>query len=168
MRNKIWPGHQKLLERRVDLVEINIGGKAVNARVAAARLCPEYKATLGDEVRQDSQIRDPSGVDRLGLIAADALIIIAFEIIVPRRFQCGFRDAGMRAQKRVAEQRPEARVFPARIRHHPVKIVEHPPDEMIHIALACRQAVVDWKRVAGNQMGDDRVAVADGFACPTR
>jgi hypothetical protein len=51
MRNKIWQGHQKLLERRIYLIEINIGGKAVNACIAAASLRPEYKATAGNEVR---------------------------------------------------------------------------------------------------------------------
>ena len=70
----------------------------------------------------------------------------------------------MGAQKRIPEQRPEARVLPARIGHHPIEIIKHPPDEMIRIALARRQTRIDGKRVAPYQMGDDRVAVADGLA----
>jgi hypothetical protein len=44
----------------------------------------------------------------------------------------------------------------------PVKIIEHPSYENAGITLACRQAIVDRKAVACNQMRDDRIAVANG------
>jgi len=34
---------------------------------------------------------------------------------------------------------------------------------MVRIALARRQTIIDRKRIARDQMGDDRVAIADGF-----
>ncbi len=163
MRQKICPREKKLLQWRVDLVKIDVGNKTVDGRVTAAWLCPKQETARGNEVRQDSQVRDPPDVDLVALIAADALILVALEIIRPCRFERGFGYARMRSEKRVPEQRPKALTLPARTGHHPVKIIKHPPDQMVLIVLARRQTIIDRKRIARDQMGDDRVAIADGF-----
>ena len=61
----------------------------------------------------------------------------------------------------VSEERPEARVFPARIGHDPVEIVDQPVDEKVGIALARRQAAINRKSILPDQMRNNRVAVAD-------
>ena len=59
---------------------------------------PNRKPFAGTRSARTSQVRDPPGVDLVALIAADALILVALEIIRPCRFQCGFDYARMRSE----------------------------------------------------------------------
>ena len=67
----------------------------------------------------------------------------------------------MLPQQRVPEQRPEPLVLPARVRHHPIEVVEHAGDQMVGIALGAGQRLVDRQPVLSDEVGDDGVTVAD-------
>ena len=117
-----------------------------------------------NEIGQHLQIGEAARVSRLRRVAADALEMVALKIELARLLQAFFGEARMLAHQRVAERRPIALVLPARIRHHPVEIVEHAGDEQAHVALPRAERLVDVEPVFGDEMGDDGFAVADRFA----
>src|SRR6516165_5833484 len=67
----------------------------------------------------------------------------------------------MFAEEGVAERMPVTRVFPTRIRHHPIEVVEHPGDQKIHSSLRRRQRCIDHEPVFSRDIGKDRLTVAD-------
>ena len=68
------------LERRVDCVKMNIGDEAVDAGVDAGRRRPVHVAVCRYEPRQHGEIGEPARISSLGLVAADAGMIVALEI----------------------------------------------------------------------------------------
>jgi hypothetical protein len=62
MADEVAVRGDKLLERRIDRVEINIGDEAVDAGVDAGRLGSMQVAVRGHEVRQNPQICEPARV----------------------------------------------------------------------------------------------------------
>src|ERR1700726_4832890 len=108
----------ELPERRIDVVEIDVGNEAVDAGIDAGRALAMHIALLRDQSGERREIGEPARHGGVGIVAADALIVIALEVERLRLRQPLFRQAGMLAQQRVAERRPVAFVLPARIRHH--------------------------------------------------
>ncbi len=90
--------------------------------------------------------------------------MIALEIVFPRLIQTVFAHARMGSQDFVPEERPEFRIAPARIRHDPIEVIEHPSDQMIGIALLGRQRIIDRQTIFSDQMRHDRIAVADSLS----
>ncbi len=74
------------------------------------------------------------------------------------------RHVRMLAHERVAKRREVAIVLPARVRHHPIEIVQHARDEEVGVALRGRQRRVDGETIFAGDVGDDRLAVAQRFA----
>jgi hypothetical protein len=70
----------------------------------------------------------------------------------------------MLPHQRVPEQRPEPLVLPARVRHHPIEVIEHAGDQMVGIALGAGQPLIDRQPIFANEVGDDGVTVADRLA----
>ncbi len=70
----------------------------------------------------------------------------------------------MLAHEGVAKYRVEAVVLPARVRHHPIEVVERARDQQIRVALRLREGIVDRRMVLAIDMRDDRPAVADHLA----
>ena len=70
----------------------------------------------------------------------------------------------MLPHQRVPEQRPEPLVLPARVRHHPIEVVEHAGEEMVGIALGAGQLRIDRQPVLIDEVGDNGIAVADRLA----
>jgi hypothetical protein len=100
---KVGARRHERLEWRVDLVEVNIGDKAVDGGVDARWLRPEHGSAFRQKVRQRPQIRQTPFVNGGCLVASDALIVISLEIVFSRRLQGLRRDCRMCLQKRVAE-----------------------------------------------------------------
>ena len=73
----------------------------------------------------------------------------------------------MLPQQRIAERRPEPLVLPARVGHDPIEVIEHPRDQMTHIALRRGERGVDGQTVLGGEMGDDGITVADRLSSST-
>jgi hypothetical protein len=69
-----------LLERSIDIVEIDVGGEAIDPGIDAGWLLPMHIALRRKEIGQYPQIRKPSRVGGVGRVAANALEIIALEI----------------------------------------------------------------------------------------
>ena len=122
---------------------------------------PNKQPVEGSRFRQHRQVRNPPRIGRVGLVASDALEMIAARNVLARCRHAIRRHVRMRAQDGVPEQRPESVVLPARIRHHPIQVVEHPPDQQVGVALRWCLGVINRKRVARFQVHDDRIAVAD-------
>src|SRR5262245_35708062 len=70
----------------------------------------------------------------------------------------------MLSEQRIAERRPEPLILPARIRHHPIEVIEHAINQMARVALRWGQPGIDRQAVLGDEMGDDGIAVADRLA----
>src|SRR5262249_18450706 len=113
---------------RVDLIEVDVCGRSIDRGVDAARPWAEDVSARRYQVRQDSQVGDASGIGRVGLVSPDALIVVALEVVFAGLFQSFGRYVRMGPKDRIAELRPEAVVLPARVGHHPVEIVEQPPN----------------------------------------
>src|SRR5581483_854132 len=64
--------HHELLQRRVDVVEIDIGDEAVEAGIDAARYVAVNIAVTGDQVRDRGEIGEPARHRRVRIVAADA------------------------------------------------------------------------------------------------
>src|SRR5271170_6537447 len=135
MADEVGVRDDKLLERRIDRVEINIGDEAVDAGVDAGRLGSMQVTVRGHEVRQNPQIREPASVGSRRSKATDTLVMIALRIEFLRLEQALFRESRMLPAQRVAKGRPKLRVLPTRVGHDPIEIVEHARDQMISVAL---------------------------------
>ena len=70
----------------------------------------------------------------------------------------------MLAHEGVAECRRIVIVLPARVRHHPIEIVEHAGDEQALVALPRLDRRIDGQPVLADKVRDDGLAVADGLA----
>ena len=70
----------------------------------------------------------------------------------------------MLALERIAERVPVALVLPARIRHHPIEVVEHARDQQVLDALRRRQRRIDGQVVFLADVAEDGLAVADRVA----
>src|SRR5262249_3664613 len=94
---------------------------------------------------QHLQIRDAASVGGVGGVAPNALEIVALGVVVARLAQAFRREARMRAHQRVGEQRPEPLVLPARVRHHPIEVVEHAGDQVVSFAaIVSRYLAMRW------------------------
>jgi hypothetical protein len=109
MADEVGVRGDKLLERRIDRVEINIGDEAVDAGVDAGRLGSMQVAVRGHEVRQNPQIREPARVGGRRSKAADTLVMIALRIEFLRLVQallvklgCSPRSASRKAGQNCA------------------------------------------------------------------
>src|SRR5262249_36488076 len=115
MPHQIGMRRDELLERRLDLVEINVGDESVDTGVDAGRLRPVQVAVRGDQVRQYLQIREPARVGVGRSVAANALVMVALRIEFLRLAQPYLRQGRMLPPQRIVERRPESLVLPARI-----------------------------------------------------
>ena len=70
----------------------------------------------------------------------------------------------MLALERIAERVPVAFILPARIRHHPIEVVEHARDQQVFGALRGRQRRIDGQSVFLADILKDGLAVADRVA----
>src|SRR5262245_30653951 len=117
--NRLTMTHDVLLpcdesfERRINIVEIYIGDKAVDAGVDTGWLCPVDIALRGDEIGQHLQVGKPARECSAGVIAADALEVIALKIKFARLQQIALAERRLLAEQRVSECRPIALVLPA-------------------------------------------------------
>src|SRR5215475_16195777 len=112
MLYKVRVRRDKLLEGGVDIVEMDVGDESIDAGVYAGGLRPMHVAALWHEMRQHLQIRDPSLVRRVRLVAADALKVIPLQIELSRLSQAVFRQARMLLEQRVVEVWPEPLIPP--------------------------------------------------------
>src|SRR5712691_1836989 len=80
MAHEIGVGGDELLERRIDVVAMDIGDEAVDAGVDAGGLLAVQVAARGREVRQHLQIRDAAPVGGVGSVAPNPLEMVALEI----------------------------------------------------------------------------------------
>src|ERR1700678_2737827 len=80
MPDEIGVRRDELLERGIDLVEMNIGDEAVDSSIDAGRFRPMQVVVRRDEVRQHLQIREPARIGSGRSVAADALEIVAREL----------------------------------------------------------------------------------------
>ena len=70
--------NHEFLQRRVDVVEIDIGDEAIDTGVNGRRSVAMHIAVLRDKVRDCGEIGEPAGHRGISLEAADALVIIAW------------------------------------------------------------------------------------------
>src|SRR6516162_5962928 len=72
--------HDKLLERSVDGVKVDIGEEAVDAGVDARRLWPVHITVHRNQIGQQAKIGEPAGVSLVRCVAPDARKIVALTI----------------------------------------------------------------------------------------
>ena len=94
-RTEIAVRDDELLQRRLDVVEQNIGDEAVDAGVDAGRRRPVHITFRGNEMRQHRQVGEAARVSGLGRVAADALEVIALKIELTRLEEASFSQAWM-------------------------------------------------------------------------
>src|SRR5262245_8583863 len=104
--NDVGLACEESLQRRVDVVEMDVGGEAVDARIRAAGLGPEQVPPRRQQIRQDMQVGDAAGVGGIGLEAADALIVVALGVVVLGRLQALGSEVGMAVEQGLLEKRP--------------------------------------------------------------
>src|SRR5690349_5949067 len=81
MAHNVLPRRHELFQRRVDLVEINIGDEAVDAGVDAGGVRSVYvAAACRDGVGQDVKIGEAARINGIRRVAPDALEMVALEI----------------------------------------------------------------------------------------
>src|SRR5215510_12407817 len=112
MLHKVGVRRDKLLERGIDIVEMDVGNKSIDAGVYAGGLRPMHVAALRHKMRQHLQIREPSLVRRVRLVAANALKVIPLQIELSRLSQAVFRQARMLLEQGVAEVWPKPLIPP--------------------------------------------------------
>src|SRR5215472_3884686 len=111
MLYKVRERRDKLLEGSIDIVEMDVGDESIDAGVYAGGLRPMHVAALRHEMRH-LQIREPSLVRRVRLVAANALKVIPLQIELSRLSQAVFRQARMLLEQRVVEVWPEPLIPP--------------------------------------------------------
>jgi hypothetical protein len=67
----------EFLQRRIDVVEVDVGNEAIDAGVDGRRSVAMHIALPRDQARERGEIGEPAGHRGVGLEAADALVIIA-------------------------------------------------------------------------------------------
>src|SRR5260370_12500320 len=110
-------GHE-LLERGIDVVEIDIGEEAVDAGVDAGRALAMDIALCRYQRGNRAEVGEPARHRRIGIVAADALVVIALSIEGLRLGEAFFGEPRMLAQQGIAERMPVAAGRPARTRHN--------------------------------------------------
>jgi hypothetical protein len=164
MAHEIRFRDNRLFQRRIDVVEINIGDETIDAAIDARRLWSMQKTLLRNEIAQHIEIGEATRESSIRRVAADALKMIALRVEVARLLQIGVSEIRMLRQQRIVEQRPEALIFPARIGHHPIEIIEHARYQEIPVALLRGQSSIERQPIFLRQKGDNRFAVADRLA----
>src|ERR1700736_4720048 len=72
--------HETFLERRVDVVEMDVGDESIHCRIDAAGLGSEHVSAAGKEIRKRIEIGDATGVGVSRFVASDALKVVALDI----------------------------------------------------------------------------------------
>ena len=85
--HKVLPRRNELLQRRLDIVEVDVGDEPVNAGVDAGRRGSVYISVSGNEIGEHPQVGQASRIGRLRRIAADALEMIALKVEFARLVQ---------------------------------------------------------------------------------
>ena len=80
MADQIGVRCDELPERRVDLVEMDVGDEAVDRRIDAARLRPVHEALRRHEAGEHREIGEAAGVGGVRQITADALEVVALGV----------------------------------------------------------------------------------------
>src|SRR5215470_8546290 len=112
MLYKVRVRSDKLLEGGIDIVEMDVGDEPIDAGVNAGGFRPMHVAAHRHEMRQHLQIREPSLVRGVRLVAANALKVIPLQIELSRLSQAVFRKARMLLEQRVVEVWPEPLIPP--------------------------------------------------------
>src|SRR3954467_12906001 len=107
MRYQTSLGDEVRLQRRLDRVEEDIGEEAVESGIRATRRGAEDEAVAGQQLRQGIEVGDAAGIGLLRLEPADALIVVAAEIVLPCRLQRTGGEARHGGQHGAAELWPE-------------------------------------------------------------
>src|SRR5215472_4112472 len=113
MANEVLLRSDILLQRRVDLVEIDICNKAIDTGIDAGGLRSVDVAVGGNGVGQDFEIGEAARVSRVRREPANALEVIALKIVLARFAQAFLREGRLLAHEGAAERRPKAFVLPA-------------------------------------------------------
>src|SRR5438552_3319463 len=103
VQDEVWLGTEKLSQGRVDVIKINIRGESIDPGIDAGRLGTEQKSACRKQVRQNPEVGDTPGIGGIGLIASDALEVVALEVVFPGRLQRLRRDIGMSPQNCIPE-----------------------------------------------------------------
>ena len=143
---------------------MNIGDEAINAGIDANGFRPVHVTCCRHHIGQDPKIGEAARVGTIRCIATNALKVIALKIELLSLAQTGFGEARMFRDERVSECSPVALVLPTRIRHNPIKVIEHTGDEKACVPLRRAQRSVDSQAVFADEMGDNGFAVADRLA----
>src|ERR1700741_4214752 len=102
MSHDIVMGDDELLERRIDVVEIDVGDEAVDAGIDACRLLAVNIGAGGNELGQRSEIGKPARHRRIRLEAADALVVVTLGVELLGLDQPFIRQVRMLALERIA------------------------------------------------------------------
>ena len=92
----------ELLQRRVDVVEVDVGDEAVESGVDAGRLVAMDVAVCRNQVRDRSEIGEPARDCSVRIKTPDPLIIIALGVELLRRHQPFVRELRVLALQRIA------------------------------------------------------------------
>ena len=74
-------------QRRLDREEPAVGEEAVGGGVGAVRAVAEQEGAVGEEVGDRGEVGDAAGVGLVGLVAADALVVVALGVVFLGPFQ---------------------------------------------------------------------------------
>ena len=73
-------GGYELLEWRIDVVEINVGDEAIDARIDAGRFRTMQITARREKIGKRPEIGEPARHCGVGIVAADSLVVIAFGV----------------------------------------------------------------------------------------
>src|SRR3974390_1370170 len=73
-------GGYELLEWRIDVVEINVGDEAIDARIDAGRFCHRPLTDRPGKIGKRTETGEPARHCGVGIVAADSLVVIAFGV----------------------------------------------------------------------------------------
>src|SRR5258708_23131577 len=112
MQDDILVGDDELLQRRIDIVEIDVGDEAVDGGIDAGRL-PAMDITLrGDQRGEGAEIGKAARHGGIGIEAADALVVVALMVERLGLGEAVLGQVPMLPLERSLEHRPEAPVLP--------------------------------------------------------
>ena len=149
MPHQIVVGDDEFLQRRVDLVEIDVSDKAVDAGIDAVGLSPCTYAPFGIRLAIASRSARPRAMaasDRNGRCpdsdSAGRCILVPSSR--PSSVSCGCSRLEC-----VEELAPIALVLPARIGHHPIEVIKHARHHEVLHALRMVSAASIVSRIFG-------------------
>ena len=73
-------GGYELLEWRIDVVEINVGDEAIDARINAGRFRTMQITARREKIGKRPEIGEPAHHCGVGIVATDSLVVIAFGV----------------------------------------------------------------------------------------